>query len=87
MLETTYEHPPALSSTAIAMERLASGHQDAYEPGTLRERGYMRGISTVYQDDFLDANSVVAAATQREIIGGIEVSLQDAEFDLDDDFF
>ncbi len=39
--------PSGLSSTAIAIARLASGHQDLYEPGTRRERAYMQGKESV----------------------------------------
>jgi hypothetical protein len=31
-----------------------SGHVDTYEPGTERERAYMRGISSIYQTDSIE---------------------------------
>jgi len=66
------------------MARLEAGHTDQYKPGTRGERGYMGGISSVYKDDSLDASAIAGAVIQREVIGGIEVHSQDAEFDLDD---
>ena len=76
-----------LSTTALAMQRLELGHHDLYEPGTRRERAYMQGISSVYQTDSIKDATVIAAATmQRQVIGGIEVYTQDADFEADDDF-
>ena len=72
------------TSTSLTMARLEAGHTDQYKPGTRGERGYMGGISSVYKDDSLDASAIAGAVIQREVIGGIEVHSQDAEFDLDD---
>ena len=67
------------------MQRLELGHRDLYEPGTRRERAYMQGISSVYQTDSTeDATTITAATMQKEVIGGIEVYTQDADFELDD---
>jgi len=44
----------------------------------------MQGISSVYKDDSLDASTIAGNILQREIIGGVEVWSQDADFDLDD---
>jgi hypothetical protein len=67
------------SSTAIAMARLANGHQDPYEPGR-HERAYMHGISSIYQtDSTVDATIVTAGAIQGDVISGVEVYTQDAE--------
>ena len=66
------------------MSRLAEGHVDQYEPGTQRERGYIQGISSVYKDDSLNASTIAGNILQREIIRGVEVWSQDADFDLDD---
>ena len=82
------------SSTALAMARLVEGHIDQYEPGTRRERGYMCGMSSIYKDDsMVDATALAAnamsrsmIAERRDVVGGVEVYTQDAEFDLDDDF-
>ena len=77
----------SLSSTAIAMRRIEHGHRDLYEPGTRRERAYMQGISSIYQSDSTaDATEIAVSAMQRDVISGVEVHTQDAEFDLDDDF-
>ena len=47
----------------------------------------MQGISSVYQTDSIEDATVIAAATmQRQVIGGIEVYTQDADFEADDDF-
>jgi hypothetical protein len=76
--------PP--SSTSIAMARLQAGHIDEYKPGTRCERGYMYGIASIYKDDCIeDASSMAVRALQNEVIGGIEVHTQDAEFEWDDD--
>ena len=82
------------SSITLAMSRLAKGHIDQYEPGTLRERGYMGGMSSIYEDDnmvdaaTLPANAISGSMTAKkmDIVDGVEVYTQDAEFDLDDDF-
>ena len=75
----------SLSTTGLAMQRLELGHRDLYEPGTRRERAYMQGISSVYQTDSTeDATTITAATMQKEVIGGIEVYTQDADFELDD---
>jgi hypothetical protein len=76
-----------LTSTALALSRLDNGHVDTYEPGTLRERGYMSGISSIYKDDCIEDSATVAVtAMKRDIIRSIEVFSQDAELELDDDF-
>jgi hypothetical protein len=82
------------SSTALAIARLKAGHTDQYEAGTLPERGYMCGISSVYKDDCIeDAAIIAAAAVQNSTavdrvasIGGVEVFTQEAEFELDLEF-
>ena len=67
------------------MRRIELGHQDLYEPGTRRERAYLQGISLVYQSDSIeDATTIAATLMQREVIGGVEVYTQDADFELDD---
>ncbi len=54
-------------------------HCDLYEPGTLRARGYLQGISNIYQSDSdIDATTVAQTA--------IEVFTQDAEFEIDTEF-
>jgi len=73
------------SSTAVAIARLASGHQDPYIPGTRRERVYMQGMSSVYQtDSTVDASIVAEGVIGRDVISGVEVYTQDAEFELDE---
>ena len=75
--------PSRLSSTAIAMARLQLGHKDLYEPGTQRERGYMQSMASVYQtDSTIDPIEAAAQEIQRDIIGGIEVYTQVAEYNL-----
>ncbi|CZS93089.1 uncharacterized protein RCO7_11158 [Rhynchosporium graminicola] len=77
-----------VSSTAIAMQRLEGGHQDSYEPGTRRERGYMHSMSSIYHSDStIDATTASEMSIQRDIIGGIEVYTQDAEGEDDFDDF
>ena len=74
------------TSTSLAMARLADGYVDQYEAGTQRERGYMRGISSIYRDDSLDDTAMVIEKIQQEVIGGIEVYTQDGDFELDKEF-
>ena len=56
--EQLYIVQSGLSSTSLAMSRLQEGQVDIYEPGTVRERAYMRGISSIYHTD-----SIVDSAT------------------------
>ncbi|RFU24658.1 hypothetical protein B7463_g11688, partial [Scytalidium lignicola] len=51
------------STTQIAIARFEQGHIDQYEPGTMHERSYMRGISSVHKDDYMElsANSADSA--------------------------
>jgi hypothetical protein len=39
------------STTAIALERIEMQGGDQYEPGTVRERGYMQGIRGIWHDE------------------------------------
>jgi hypothetical protein len=40
-----------LTTTALAMERLDSGHKDEYDPGTIRERQYLNAQFAGDDDD------------------------------------
>jgi len=71
------------SSTSLAIARIAARHSDQYEPGTQRERGYMRGLSTVYRDDHIEDAATITEQIQGQVIDGIEVFTQDAEFEID----
>jgi hypothetical protein len=33
---------------------------DTYEPGTIRERAYMRGIASIYQTDSIVDSAIIA---------------------------
>jgi hypothetical protein len=56
------------------LTRLENGHQDLYEPGTQRERAYMRGISSIYEtDSIVDASTAAAIAVEEHIIDVIDV--------------
>ena len=47
----------------------------------------MQGISLVYQTDSIEDATVIATAImQGQVIDGIEVYTQDADFEVDDDF-
>jgi hypothetical protein len=62
------------SGVNSGLARLENGHQDLYEPGTILERAYMRGISSIYQtDSIVDASTAAAAAVEEDIIDVIEV--------------
>ena len=49
-----------LSSTSLAMSRLQEGQVDIYEPGTVRERAYIRGISSIYHTDSIVDSATIA---------------------------
>ena len=53
--------PNQLSTTSLAMARLQAGHIDLYKPRTIRERGYMHGISSVFKDDSIESGAEIAA--------------------------
>lgn len=73
-----------LSSTAIAMQRYKAGLVDEYEPGTQRERGYMQGLSSIYQTEYTgDATAIATTVIQRDVVGGVEVYTQDEEYEID----
>jgi hypothetical protein len=56
------------------LTRLENGHQDLYEPGTIIERAYIRGISSIYQtDSTVNASTAAAIAVEEDIIDIIEV--------------
>jgi hypothetical protein len=56
------------------LSRLQNGHQDPYEPGTQGERGYMRGLSSIWQtDSIVDIAIAAVALIERAVISGIEV--------------
>ena len=58
------------------LARLENGHHDLYEPGTQRDRAYMRGISSIYQtDSIVDASTAAATAVEADIIDIIEVDV------------
>ena len=70
-----------LTSTARAMAAIENGYVDPYEPGTRKERAYMCGISSVYQQDYVDDTATIAAAAMHRVT---EVHTQDTEWDLND---
>ena len=72
------------SSTACVMALIHNGYSNPYEPGTKRERAYIAGISSIYQDDYIEDAAIVAGNTMKELISKIEVHTQDAEFELDE---
>ena len=70
-----------LTSTGRARSAIENGYINPYEPGTRRERAYMCGISSVYQEDNIeDAATIAAAAMEDTII----VQMPDTEGDLDE---
>ena len=73
--------PPALSTpheplyiVNSGLVRLQNGHQDMYIAGTQAERGYIRGISSIYQPDSLvDAATTAISLIKGEVFDCIEV--------------
>ena len=90
--------PNQLSTTSLAMARLQAGHVDLYKPGTIRERGYMHGISSVFKDDSINNSTEIALRVIEKDDNPIESQLttivvdtgdmhtQDAEFEWDSQF-
>jgi hypothetical protein len=55
------------------LTRLQNGHQDLYEPGTQRERAYMRGLLSIYQaDSIVDSATATANVVEKGLIEDIE---------------
>jgi MULE transposase domain len=65
-----------LSTTSLGMSRIEGGHVDMYEPGTIRERAYMRGIASIYQtDSIVDSAKLANNLVQNETQDCIEVEV------------
>jgi hypothetical protein len=67
--------PPALAPRErlyivnSGLSRLQNGHQDPYEPGTQGERGYMRGLASIWRtDSIVDTATATAELIEREVI-------------------
>jgi hypothetical protein len=67
------------STTRMGIARCEQGHIDSYEPGTARERGYMKAISSLYKDDHMELPASLAdKAMLQETQDCIEVEVPDA---------
>lgn len=58
-----------LSITGIVIIRLEQSYIDQYKPGIARERGYIRGMSSLYKNNHMElptslADSVILDKTQ-----------------------
>ena len=76
--EQLYIVQSGLSMTSLAMSRLRDGQVDMYEPGTVRERAYIRGISSIYHTDSmvdLDPATIADNLIQNETQDCIEVDI------------
>ena len=69
------------SSTTRAIATIEGRYIDLYKPGTRRERAYMSGISSVYQEDNIEDSAIVAATAMEDTI---VVEIPATEWDLDD---
>ena len=90
--------PNQLSTTSLAIARLQARHVDLYKPRTIRERGYIHGISSVFKDDSIDNSTKIASRVIEKDDNPIESQLttivvdtgdrhtQDAEFEWDSQF-
>ena len=69
------------------MSRLQEGQVDLYEPGTIQERAYMRGISSIYHtDSIIDSTTIADNLIQNETQDCIEVDVpSDSDSDMSDD--
>ena len=84
--EQLYIVQSGLSSTSLAMSRLREGQVDLYEPGTVRERAYMRGISSIYHTDPIsDPATTADNLIQNETQDCIEVDIGGGDSDVSDD--
>jgi hypothetical protein len=62
------------SAFILSIQGWLENGQDLYEPGTQRERAYMRGLSSIYQTNSrVDAATAAAMAVEEDIIDVIEV--------------
>jgi len=50
-LQPPPQRPTTRSTTRLALQRIEQQGGDNYEPGTVRERGYMRGIRGIWHDE------------------------------------
>jgi hypothetical protein len=51
------------------LSRLQNRHQEAYELGTQGERGYIRGLSSIWQtDSIVDTATAIAELIERDVI-------------------
>ena len=71
------------------MPRLQEGQVGIYEPGTVQERAYMRGISSIYHtDSIVDSATIADNLIQNETQDCIKVkiaSASDSEGEADDE--
>ena len=68
------------------LSRLQNGHQDPYEPGTQGERGYMRGLSSIWQTDSIgDTATATAELMDREVIEEVVEEVFEEVIVVDDD--
>ena len=78
--------PNQVSTTYLAMARLQAGHVDLYEPGTIRERGYMHGISSVFKDDSIKSGAEIAARVIEKDEQPIESQMTTIVVDTSDNY-
>ena len=74
------------STTALAVSRIKRGQIDIYKPGTVRERAYMRGISSIYETDSIVDSAIIADdLMQNETQDYIEVDIGAMELDIEEE--
>ena len=90
--------PNQLLTTSLAMARLQAVHVDLYEPGTIREKGYMHGISSVFKDDSMEDGAEIAGRVIKKdeqpiesqmttiVVDTGDMHTQDAGFEWDSQF-
>ena len=82
--EQLYIIQSGLSSTTIAVSRLQGSQTDIYEPGTIRERAYMRGISSIYKTDSIEEPATIADnKVQNKTQDCIEVDTGDSNSEVE----
>jgi hypothetical protein len=72
--------PPALNRPQerlyivnSGLARLYNGHHDLYEPGTERERAYMRSLSSIYHtNSIVDSATAAASVIESDVVDDIE---------------
>jgi hypothetical protein len=76
------------TDTELALQRIQE-LGDIYEPGTLRERGYLRSIASIWQQGTMSTASIFAAPLMPEELESVELiaaTASNSECGIDDEY-